>query len=453
MTRVINAVHGALSGHGLQPVLLKGGAASVLIKAGSTLLGMWVAVLLARGMGPEGYGIYAHVMAMVSVLALPAQVGLPALVVRETAKAQATGQWGLMRGLWRWASSVAVKASLVVVGLAAVAGVCLGGQFSADQFPTVMIAVLMIPVLSLGALRGAALRGLKKLVAGQLPDMIVGPLVYAFALGAFLAAAPGRLTPVVAMAFYCGASGLVFLLGAYLLWRARPAPLRSGPSPEYHQRAWRQAVVPLSLIVGVGVLKNQTDILMLGWLLPSDQVGVYRAALSVAGLVAFGLAAINPVVAPYFAKLHAEGDRVRLQKLVTRVGWLMLALAVPVVLVLMVSGGAVLALLFGPAYRAGEVALAIMAAGQLVNVATGSVGVLLNMTGHEKDILRSSILSAVVNVVLNLFLIPWLGISGAAAASALTLSLLMFTLCFYVRQRLGIRTLPELLKKKRADGT
>ncbi len=447
MTRVVNVVRGALTGRGLQAVLLKGGAASLVIKAVSTLLGMWVAILLARGLGPDNYGVYTHVMAIVSVLALPAQVGLPALVVRETAKAQATGQWGLMRGLWRWASLVALGASLVVVGLAVAGGWCLREQLNPVHTQTMLIALLMTPVVALGTLRGSALQGLKRLVAGQLPEQILRPLVYALVLTIFLNAAPGRLTPVGAMGFYCGTACLVFAVGAILLWRARPAPLRAGPPPVYEKRAWWQAVLPLSLISGVGVLKSQTDILMLGWLLPSEQVGIYRAAVSVAGLVAFGLQAVNMVVAPYFAKFHAEGDRVRLQKLVTRTGWLMLALAVPVVMVLLVSGGAVLALLFGPVYREGSVALAIMAAGQLVNVATGSVGVLLNMTGHEKDILRGSILSAVLNVVLNLVLIPRLGVSGAAVASSVTLSFQMITLCFYVRQRLGIRTLPALRKR------
>jgi len=107
--------------------LIRGGLGSLALKLGSTALGFLLAILLARTLGPEGYGVYAFVFAIVSLLAIPTQLGLPQLVVRETAKAQAAEQWGLMRGLWRW-STLAVWLFSSGVLVLAFAGLWLFGE-------------------------------------------------------------------------------------------------------------------------------------------------------------------------------------------------------------------------------------------------------------------------------------------------------------------------------------
>jgi O-antigen/teichoic acid export membrane protein len=59
---------------------------SFVIKTSSVGFGFFTAVLLARMLGAEGYGIYAYAFALVTLLAMPAKAGLPQLVVRETAR-------------------------------------------------------------------------------------------------------------------------------------------------------------------------------------------------------------------------------------------------------------------------------------------------------------------------------------------------------------------------------
>jgi len=77
--------------------------------------------------------------------------------------------------------------------------------------------------------------------------------------------------------------------------------------------------------------------------------------------------------------------------------------------------------IFGDSYIQGWGALAILSIGQLVNAATGSVGVLLTMTGHERYMVVSAGLSAILNIVLNTILIPLWGLNGAALATTISL--------------------------------
>ncbi|WP_338113709.1 flippase [Thiococcus pfennigii] len=433
--------------------LIRGGLGSLALKLGSTALGFVLAILLARALGPEGYGVYAFVFAIASLLAIPTQLGLPQLVVRETAKAQAAEQWGLMRGLWRW-STLAVWLFSSGVLVLAFAGLWLFGERLDDLTRTTLIAgLLLVPLIALGNLRGAALRGLRHVVAGQLPEHVLRPgLLIALCLIILLALPAQTLTAATAMGLHALAAAIAFGLGAWLLWRARPSAVASRPAPVYAARAWTASAWPLALTSGLQAINAQVGILLLGLFAASEVVGIYKVAVAVATLIAFGLSAVNLVVAPYFARLHAQGDMARLQRLVTQSARAILALAVPVTLVFVLFGEQFLALAFGPEYAGGHTALAILALGQLVNAGMGSVGILLNMTGHERDTLRGVAIAAVANVALGLVLIPPLGLEGAALATAATLIIWNLLLRQAVWRRIRIETMAFSLPLKRAPG-
>lgn len=429
-----------LDGDGLKAVLLRGGLGSLVLKVASTLLGLLVAVVLARTLGPEGYGEYAYVFALISMLAIPTQVGLPIIVVRETARAQAAKRPGLMLGLWRWSSLIVAGLSVLIV-LLALAGVWLAGdRFTLAQLSTFYFGLVLVPLVALGNLRGAALRGLRHVVLGQLPESILRPgFMVLLLLTAYLLL--GRsLDASVAMGLQALASGLAFIIGAALLWWFRPEELRGRLTPEYQARPWLQAVLPLALVSGIGLINAQVDILMLGWFHTTTDVGIYRVAASSVGLIGFGMQAITMAIAPHFARLHAQGDFIRLQRLVTISTKGMLLLALPVFFAFTFFGDTLLGWVFGSEFEAGSVALAIMACGSLVSVAMGSVGALLNMSGHERDTARGAALAAAINVVLNLILIPPYGIIGAAIATSCSISVYNIYLLRAVRIRIGIRS-------------
>lgn len=76
---------------------MRGGLASIAIKVFGLGFSLLTAVVLARVLGPEQYGIYSYVLAIVSILAIPAMFGLPSLIVRETAKAEVKQEWCINR--------------------------------------------------------------------------------------------------------------------------------------------------------------------------------------------------------------------------------------------------------------------------------------------------------------------------------------------------------------------
>lgn len=422
--------------------LMRGGIGSLGIKFASTLLGLVLTIFLARALGPENYGVYAYVFAILSLLAIPTQLGLPSLIVRETAKAQAAGQWGIMRGLWRWSTIVVCSVSCLVMLVIVAVFWIFQDQVNERLRATFVVGLLLIPLIVLGELRGAALRGLRHILVGQLPENILRP---SFLILLLLLVQSGllniALSAVTVMGLHAIAAAMAFAIGAVLLWGARPPELVNRPQPIYLSRAWIMSALPLALVSGLHLINMQASFLILGLFETDQGLGIYKVVITSVTLVTFGLQAINMVVMPYFARFYANNDQVRLQRLVTQSVRVIFSFAIPIVIAFIFFGKQILTVVFGQVYAQGHTALAILALGQLVSAGTGSVGVLLNMTGHERDTLRGIGLAAIANVILSLLLIPPFGIEGAAVAAAFTLIVWNLLLRKAVKQRMRIETM------------
>lgn len=421
----------------LRAHLIRGATGVLALNVTNALLALATGVLLARALAPSGYGVYAYALAWIQLLLIPTTVGLPALVTREVAIYGAHRDWSRLRGLLLRANQVVLALSLALMLLAGGATWLIAGSHEPSS-TTLWLALPLLPLLGLAALRGACLRGLHRVLFAQLPETVVRPTLFLGLIGTIWLFG-ARLTPERAMGAQVFAVTGAFLLGAVLLWRCLPREVGSA-TPAYATRAWAASALPFLLMGGLNLINYQTDLIMLGWFRSAGEVGVYRVAGVGAGLVVFVLGAANALLAPSIAALYARGERHRLQRIMTQSARLVLLCALPVALVLILFGRRSLAAIFGDEYAVGATALAILAAAQLANAATGSVGQLLSMTGHERDAARGIGLSALVNLALNALLIPRWGMNGAAAATAASLITWNVLLALLVHRRLGLHS-------------
>lgn len=421
-------------------LFLRKSATSVILKIAQGGLTLIVAVLLARTLGPAGYGVYAFVFALVSLLVLPAQFGLPTLIVRETARAGADGDWALIRGLWHWSTRFALTISGLLIAGGAITAWLFRDRLSDVETWTVAWGLVLIPLIALAALLSAALRGLHQVTLGQLPEFVIRLGLLVVLLVGWQVLGPVQLTAASAMGLHAAAAAVALIVATWLLHRHRPTQIASNTRPEMHSRNWFRSVLPLAFIGGAQLINTRADSLLLGILTDAETVGIYQVAVQGGNVVVLALGAINLVIAPQFASLYASGDRDQLQRLVTRSARLILGLTLPVVIMLIAFGQPMILRAFGAEYTDAYIPLVILTAGQLINAAFGSVAMLLNMTGHEQNTARALGLCAVLNIVLTLFLIPPLGMAGAALATSISLIVWNTSLWRIVRLKLGIRT-------------
>ena len=397
-----------------------------------------VAVVLARALGPMNYGLYTFAVALVTVLAIPAQLGLPDLLVREIARHRTQHRWDLIGALVRVADRTVLIASVFISAAVGLIIYSFPLNIPALDTPTVVWALLLLPIMAFAVIQGSAIRGLGLVLSGQLPDQLLRPgALLLLSLVALALVGSNSLRAQDAMTLHVIAGTIGVLYGIVKLRRSVPHTSRVEGVSGQTQR-WLISAGPFALIAGLQVINNQADALLIGFLASGTEVGTYRVAVQAAALVGFGLGAVNMVVAPRIVELYSAGDSARLQRIVTSGARAVMATALPTAGVLILAGDFVLVTVFGSEYRDAAFCLAILSIGQIVNATMASVGVLLNMTGHENDTLKGVFIAAVFNVLFNLLLIPPYGIEGAAVATAASVAIWNVHLAWLVRRRLGI---------------
>jgi O-antigen/teichoic acid export membrane protein len=190
--------------------------------------------------------------------------------------------------------------------------------------------------------------------------------------------------------------------------------------------------------------------IILGTLGRVSEVGIFQVANRTTTLISFFLISINTIAAPKFASLYVKGEIRALSK-ATRQSSALMVIAVTPLLALMVIFPSSILSLFGPAFEAGAPLLRLLSIGQFINVATGSVGYLLMMTGHERLLSLSITLATIINLWLCLWLIPKMGSLGAAIATAVPLAFVNLLSVYFVYAKLRIVTIPFLPIKYKPD--
>jgi len=418
----------------LKAHMVRGTVGSFALKVVNTVLAFGTSLLLARLLGAKEYGVYAYAISWAQLLSVPAVMGLNTLLVREVAKYKALEDWGSLRGILRWSDRVV---SLTSIGIAAVFSLIvwfLRGKFSPEVRTALWIAMGLVPLLSFLLLRQGGLQGLGYVVEAQVPQLFLLPATFlVLTVGVYFAFG---LSGAVAVGLRLIAGLVAVLAALFLLKKYLPEPTIGVP-PLYRQREWLRSAFPLLFVGAAGIINQRISTVMVGAMLGPEAAGIFDIALKGSSLVSFALMAANMPLAPAVAELYAKGEKERLQRLVTKSARVALLGSLPVALVMILFGREVLSI-FGKDFTGGSSVLAILSAGQLVNVAMGSVALLLNMTGYEEDTAKGIGIAALANVVLNAALIPLLGINGAAAANAVSMATWNILLAWWVYKKIGI---------------
>lgn len=196
---------------------------------------------------------------------------------------------------------------------------------------------------------------------------------------------------------------------------------------------------PMMLSSTIMIFLGWMDTFILGIYETDESIGIYNVALKLALVTSFSIEAINSSLAPKIANLYLNNLKdkfLNLVKFSTRLNFVLTLFIVSV----LVTFNKWFLNLFGEEFEAGTIALIILCSVHLINSSVGSVGIIMQMTGKQKQYQYIAIASLLINLLLNFILIPRYGINGAAIATAISLSVWNITGTIYLKRKENIRT-------------
>ena len=387
---------------------------ALVLRGGGAVGSFLVTFMIARIYGPTGSGYFAlGVQTALTVSAL-SLLGLDQITVRTIGGDLREKRAGRARAALRQSARVVATTS-VIAAVLLLAASPLGSYVGA---PPAVIAVASLIVLTYPMMQiaTAGLRSVRKIVLSQ---VISGPMQ-----SGLLAAMIGlpilidtRLSAVEILLLYAVSAAVTCAFGwLALLKSARTWPVERGPRhPNPFTIGW-----PILMATGTHMLTGWALMAQVGAFAGADDVGAYRVTIQIMTIITLVTTTVESIVNPQYA-----GDfRVRRYDLARRrhrrATLMLLAAAGPLALVCILFAHPLLAL-FGPGFTVAATALQIMAGAQLANIATGPIGGLLLMAGRERVSSVLAIIGLVIALALTAWLVPILGVTGAAIGYAAAL--------------------------------
>ena len=422
----------------LQKFLAKAIAGTFGLKVVNAVLLYLNSLLLARVLGASGFGVYSYAGAWVNLLLIPAVFGFEGLIVRENTIYQTQSNWTLAKGLLVWSNKLVLTTSICVAVITSSIFWLNNSSQNLDTYIVIWISLASLPFMALSRLRQSSMQSINHIVMGQLPEMLVSPLILCIFLGLIVLVFPIKITAVEAVFVKTLAATVAFTVGATLLQASLSKQIKTAV-PKYTKKSWLKKALPMLLIGSMYVVNNQTDTVMLGFLSNAEAVGIYTVANRGASLIGFVLLAFNTSLSPIFAQLYASGNKQQLQRIVTQCCRVVFAIALLITVILITFGQDLLSL-FGSEFVRGQNILTILSIGQLINAFSGSVALLLIMTGHDKYTAIGVSISAILNIILNAILIPQFDAVGAGIATAISMIVWNVILIIMAQKKLKINS-------------
>lgn len=401
----------------------------LLLAAGQVagqMIGFAVLIVVAHRIGPAGLGVYQFATSILAYFSLVANLGLTTLAVRDVASGgrsarEVTGEVLILR----LTLAVALFACLLLLA-----------PLIAPSHQTRIVLDIVGVKLIVDALTFSWVLQARERLGILALATLGGQVVY------------GALTPLLVTSGFKGVESYTLLnmlgltvtalLTAYVTLRLIGMPEMRRPARQVLIRFKRS--VPFAWSFVMIQIYYTSDFIILGYLRGPNSVGQYsiayrlpQAVIAIAGLWVTALY-------PYIAR-RSTADRAILRQEIGRAASFALVIGFPLIAGTAILAHALLRSLFGGAFEPAATAFILLMANAAVIIVSVNFGNALLAIGDERRYAIGVSVGAVVNVGLNVLLIPSLGPAGAALA---TLGAELMVLAYMVQRSSTVIGRPSL---------
>ena len=384
------------------------------------ILGLANRIVLVRYIDRAEYGLFSLSLVIVNIMTTVALVGFREGIPRYISYYRGKQDFGRIRGLIKASLQITTFLSTVILFLIILFAEPISGIFNMpDLEPVIRVLALLIPFNAVIDVLIAVFRGMEQ----SKPRVYFRDvLIYLLRLPMLgLSILLGLSLRGVLYAYLLSAVVLTAIMGLYAVRRIPTVIPGAEPSPV--RKELFLFSVPLLGTSILGMLLTWTDTLMLGYFKSQEVVGLYNVAFPMATYISTILGAVAFIYFPVVSRLYSKNLLEDIQNVYRSVTKWIFVFSFPLFLILFLTPAYTLVFLFGFRYVDASNALRILSLGFFVHAFLGPNGLTLIALGRSGLTTLNTFVGIVVNIGLNLVLVPRFGLEGAAAASSVSLAL------------------------------
>jgi O-antigen/teichoic acid export membrane protein len=382
--------------------------------------------IIARALGVESFGQLSSALAAYWLAASASDFGFSLVLGRDLAL-HPDGRGRLLRAsfqvgvLWSLIPAAALVALSFASGVTSTRG---------------LVLLVLAPSLAFGGLTGARQVFLALYRTGRLA---------AIDLTVNIAQLCGI---VVVVALGGGAVGVAIVLSACAIANdafAAIAALRlvdPGRAARADRVAFIRRALPLGFVAVMSSVYFTVDLVLLGWLVSSRELGSYAAATKVLSLLIVVPGLLMSAALPAVAS--SVPDPQALRALATRLLHWLAAVGLPACVGAAIFAEPLVRVAFGPGYGAAVPLVRILSVAAAIALLTNLLGTLLIARSIVRPMLLQNAVAIALNVVGNVALAPRYGVTASAWITVATELIVCGGALYVLRGNLGLGTLARV---------
>jgi len=437
--------------------LFKGSGISFILRFGGLAIGYLLTLVIAHLFGAKGLGDYVLAITVLRLFALLAKIGLDTTSIRFIASFASQKKW---TSIFHFRKQVVIILSFTSI-ISSLLMYFLANPI-ADliniNYRYVEINAFFVMPMAFFMLHYQSLRGLKRIAEFSFFYRMSQALFSVISIVIIYQFNQGSEVPVYA---YLVSVFIVSLLSflSFRYWLKNSSDGKESAEQEIMTYSTLLKIsIPLMFAQSVQFIMAWTDKLMLGAIdtpnvilgltTNSSEVGIYHVAFKLSMFAAVSLMAINSIAAPKFAEMFGKNDMEGFKKVVHQSTKMIFWSTLPLVIFFFIFPEFFLGWFGdGEEFKIGVTAFIFLSCGRLISSFSGSVGNILQMTGNQNIYAKILLFGAILNVALNLILIPKYGVNGAATASMSSLIVWNLSMVLIVKKKFGFYTFYNPFRK------
>lgn len=410
---------------------------SIIVRLIGLICNFGISVILARALGPSGLGILNLSNQIISIVLIFIIFGVNNIIIKEVSIAYNNKNFSKISSIIASAFYINIPLSLFFTFLSFFFSSFIAknifGEYLIEMPLIILSGVLLFQVII--TVLSSGIIGIGKIWQGKLMNELSNSIIVIFGLCSLILLEI-KINLINVAAIYALARILV-AISSIFYWNSN---IKFSFKLGTDVKKLASSSFPLLIVSVSWVLASSIDTIMLGIITNTSQIGLYNVAFKLGMITTIVHATSITALKPKIAFLFNQNKFDELNSLVQKITKILVCISIFITLIFIFFGKLFLSV-WGSEFVSAYYALIIISFGQLFNVGTGASGAILMMTGHEKVLGFITFFSAILNCILNYFLISKYGFIGAAIATSLVVAVLNVIQLVFLKKKLNISIL------------